>query len=88
MKRYHLLSNQCIKDKKNNLLLGHHLGDLYENFLIRLLRGSGLKGLTSLGEKSEYNRNGIVYLRPLIEPERLKGSIRILFFKIFLLLFK
>jgi tRNA(Ile)-lysidine synthase len=69
-KRYYLLSKQCIKDKTNNLLLGHHLGDLYENFLIRLLRGSGLKGLTSFGQKSEYNRNGVVLLRPLIGCEK------------------
>ena len=47
-KRYSLLTNQCKKDNIKNLLLGHHIDDLYENFLIRLLRGSGLKGLTSL----------------------------------------
>jgi tRNA(Ile)-lysidine synthase len=69
-KRYFLLSRQCIKDKTNNLLLGHHLDDLRENFLIRLLRGSGLKGLISFGEKTEYNRNGVIFLRPLINVEK------------------
>ena len=34
------------------LLLGHHLDDLFENFFIRMLRGSGLKGLVSLDEKT------------------------------------
>jgi tRNA(Ile)-lysidine synthase len=69
-KRYSLLTNQCKKDKINYLLLGHHIDDLYENFLIRLLRGSGLKGLTSFGGTSEYKKNGINILRPLINLEK------------------
>jgi len=64
-KRYSLLTN-----KINYLLLGHHIDDLYENFLIRLLRGSGLKGLTSFGKTSEYKKNGIKILRPLINLEK------------------
>ena len=43
---------------------------MYENFLIRLLRGSGLKGLTSFGKTSEYKKNGIKILRPLINLEK------------------
>jgi len=69
-KRYSLLTNQCKKNKVNYLLLGHHVDDLYENFLIRLHRGSGLKGLTSLGKTSEYKKNGIKILRPLINLEK------------------
>ena len=69
-KRYSLLTNQCKKDKIKYLLLGHHLDDLYESFLIRLLRGSGLKGLTSFGGTSEYKKNGIIILRPLIDIEK------------------
>ena len=69
-KRYSLLTNQCKKDNINNLLLGHHIDDLYENFLIRLLRGSGLKGLISFGNKSEYKINNINILRPLINLEK------------------
>jgi len=69
-KRYFLLTNQCKKNNINHLLLGHHIGDLYENFLIRLFRGSGLKGLTSFGEVSEYKKNGIKILRPLINLEK------------------
>ena len=69
-KRYSLLTNQCKKDNINNLLLGHHIDDLYENFLIRLLRGSGLKGLTSFGNKSEYKLNDINILRPLMNLEK------------------
>jgi tRNA(Ile)-lysidine synthase len=69
-KRYSLLTNQCKKDNIKNLLLGHHIDDLYENFLIRLLRGSGLKGLTSFGNKSEYKVNDINILRPLMNLEK------------------
>jgi tRNA(Ile)-lysidine synthase len=69
-KRYTLLTNQCKKDKIEHLLLGHHIDDLYENFLIRLIRGTGLKGLTSFGETSEYKKNKINILRPLINFEK------------------
>ena len=43
---------KCDKFKINNILLGHHQDDLFENFFIRMLRGSGLKGLISLDKKS------------------------------------
>ena len=44
-KRYEILFKRCDKSKIKNILLGHHQDDLLENFFIRLLRGSGLKGL-------------------------------------------
>jgi tRNA(Ile)-lysidine synthase len=69
-KRYSLLINQCKKDKIDCLLLGHHSDDLHENFLLRLLRGSGLKGLISFGKTSEYKLNGIKILRPLINSRK------------------
>ena len=46
-KRYRLLAVQAKKFKIKNILLGHHLDDLFENFFIRILRGSGLNGLIS-----------------------------------------
>ena len=51
-KRYELLFKRCKKLKIRNILLGHHQDDLFENFFIRLLRGSGLKGLVSLDKKN------------------------------------
>ena len=51
-KRYDLLFNRCDKLGIKSLLLGHHQDDLIENFFIRMLRGSGLKGLVSFDEKS------------------------------------
>ena len=44
-KRYELLFDKCNRLKIFDILLGHHQGDLFENFFIRMLRGSGLKGL-------------------------------------------
>ena len=63
-KRYELLFNACDKLKIKNILLGHHEDDLYENFFIRLLRGSGLKGLISLGLENKIGDKNLI--RPLI----------------------
>ena len=69
-KRYELLNKACVKKKINFLLLGHHADDLYENFLIRLTRGSGLKGLSSFGETTKEKENNIEIHRPLIKFEK------------------
>ena len=71
-KRYDLMFAQCDKYKINNLLIGHHQNDLFENFFIRMTRGSGLKGLVSLDKKNKIGKKNI--LRPLIDQkkERLK----------------
>ncbi len=45
--RYNLIFKECKKEKIDHIFLGHHKDDLFENFFIRLLRGSGLKGLIS-----------------------------------------
>ena len=66
-KRYALLANECKKNKIPFLLLGHHIDDLYENFLLRILRGSGLKGLVSMDKISESNFDNIKIIRPLID---------------------
>jgi tRNA(Ile)-lysidine synthase len=71
-KRYLLLVEECKKNKINNILLGHHLDDLFENFLIRILRGSGLNGLVSLNKTTKYKDNHIKVLRPLLDLEKKK----------------
>ena len=53
-KRYSLLTNECKKNNIKHLLLGHHLNDLFENFLIRMARGSGLNGLVSFNKRVKY----------------------------------
>ena len=63
-KRYELLFSKCKKYKINNLLLGHHLDDLYENFFIRIIRGSGLKGLSSLEKTNQISNINLI--RPLL----------------------
>ena len=67
-KRYSLLMDQAKKLNIKSILTGHHLDDLYENFFIRISRGSGLKGLISFGEKTQINKIDI--LRPLIYFEK------------------
>ena len=67
-KRFELLYIRCEKSKVKNILLGHHLDDLIENFFIRLDRGSGLKGLISLDVKSQYKDLNVV--RPLLNQKK------------------
>ena len=67
-KRYNILINQSKKHEINHILFGHHEDDVYENFFIRLLRGSGLKGIVSLDKKTSINKVNI--LRPLIQIEK------------------
>ncbi len=64
-KRYQLLTNKAKKLKINNILLGHHSDDLIENFFIRILRGSGLNGMVSFDQKSNYQNINLI--RPLLE---------------------
>ena len=64
-KRYELLFKKCDELKIRNVLLGHHQDDLFENFFIRMLRGSGLKGLVSLDKKSRIDNKNL--LRPLLD---------------------
>ena len=66
--RYKLLFKQCDKFKIKNILLGHHQDDLFENFFIRMLRGSGLKGLVSLDTKNTIGKKNL--LRPLLDQKK------------------
>jgi len=66
-KRYFLLANQCYKNNVKNILFAHHIDDLYENFFIRLLRGSGLHGLLSFNNIKTSKDENINILRPLIK---------------------
>ena len=67
--RYTLLSNYCIKNKVKYLITAHHGDDQIENFFIRLLRGSGLSGLSSMSEKVKYNKN-LKIIRPFLKFEK------------------
>jgi len=63
-KRYELLFSKCKKFKISYLITGHQLNDLVENFFIRMIRGSGLKGLVSL--EKEVTISSIKVIRPLL----------------------
>ncbi|MBL6664530.1 MAG: tRNA lysidine(34) synthetase TilS [Rickettsiales bacterium] len=66
--RYDLLHEFCQKKEIKYLFLGHHLGDVAENFLIRLFRGSGLDGLSTMAEISDFKDIKIV--RPLLDVKK------------------
>ena len=68
IKRYELIYTRCDKYKIKNILIGHHLDDLFENFFIRMLRGSGLKGLISLDKKNKIGNKNL--LRPLLDQKK------------------
>ena len=63
--RYSLLSNYCHKKKIKYLITAHHMDDQIENFFIRLLRGSGLAGLSSMSDSVNYNNN-LKIIRPFL----------------------
>ena len=63
--RYKLISDYCLKHKIDYIVTGHHQDDQIENFFIRLFRGSGLTGLSSMDECSNYNKN-LKIIRPLL----------------------
>ena len=64
--RYNILINYCKKNKVNILLTAHNLEDQVETFLIRLSRGSGLRGLSSMKPLSKINSQVNLY-RPLLD---------------------
>ena len=66
--RYKLMSDRCEKYKIQSMLVGHHQDDLIENFFIRMVRGSGLKGLVSLDRISKINNMNLH--RPLIDQRK------------------
>lgn len=73
--RYKLLTDWCRQNNIQILLTAHHLSDQAETFLMRLQRGSGLKGLCCMREISE--NNGIIIARPLLNtpPETMRNYL-------------
>jgi len=63
--RYKLFSEFCKKKKIKYILTGHHSDDQIETFLIRLSRGSGVQGLSSMMKVSKYNKD-VKIIRPLL----------------------
>jgi tRNA(Ile)-lysidine synthase len=63
--RYSLVSNFCKKKKIKYFVTAHHTDDQIENFFIRLFRGSGLTGLSSMTESVNYNSK-LKIIRPFL----------------------
>ncbi len=66
MIRYKLLAEYSINKKVQFILTGHHSDDQIETFLIRLSRGSGIQGLSSMNKISRFNKK-IKIFRPLLD---------------------
>ena len=64
--RYELLSNFCLKNKIKFILTAHHRDDQVETFLIRLSRGSGIQGLSSMDRVVKLNEKVSIF-RPLLD---------------------
>jgi tRNA(Ile)-lysidine synthase len=67
--RYKLLLNFCKKKKIKFILTGHHRDDQIETFLIRLSRGSGIQGLSSMKKISNLD-NKTKLIRPLLNQKK------------------
>ena len=64
--RYELLIEFCKKNKIKFLITAHHKDDQVETFLIRLSRGSGVEGLSSMSQITSL-KHGISLIRPFLE---------------------
>ena len=67
--RYKLLLSFCNKKNAKTILTAHNLEDQVETFFIRLARGSGLTGLSSMKTLSKLDKN-IRLLRPLLDTKK------------------
>jgi tRNA(Ile)-lysidine synthase len=67
--RYQLLLNFCKKYKIKFIMTGHHRDDQIETFLIRLSRGSGIQGLSSMSKTTSLSTRTKLY-RPLLNEKK------------------
>ncbi|MGA1864577.1 MAG: tRNA lysidine(34) synthetase TilS [bacterium] len=66
--RYEFFSAQARNLGVSKIALGHTADDQAETILMRLLRGSGLKGMAGISPVRR--RDGVCYIRPLIRCQR------------------
>ncbi len=67
--RYEILANYCKKNKINTIITAHNFEDQVETFLIRLSRGSGIKGLSGIKPLSKINNQSTLF-RPLLDVKK------------------
>lgn len=66
--RHEFFANLAKKYSLKKIVLGHNRDDQAETVLMRILRGSGLYGLTAIAAKR--NIQNLTFVRPLIETSR------------------
>lgn len=66
--RMDFLTKTAKKIKANKIALGHNLDDQAETVLMRLLRGTGLSGLSGIFLKRQIR--GMIFIRPLLKTPR------------------
>ena len=69
--RYNLLVSFCKKKKIKTILTAHNLEDQVETFFIRLSRGSGLHGLSSMKQTNKISGN-INLVRPFLDIKKIQ----------------
>ncbi len=69
--RYHLLNEECKNRKIKVILTAHHQDDQIETFLIRLSRGSGMQGLSSMSDTTNLNKQVKIF-RPFLQIKKLE----------------
>ena len=74
------MANYCLKNKIKYLVTAHHKDDQIENFFIRLFRGSGLTGLSSMAVDANYSSN-LKIVRPFLDLK--KSDLKYVTFKLF-----
>jgi tRNA(Ile)-lysidine synthase len=62
--RYELLFDCATRIGADHVMTAHHADDQAETILLRLLRGSGVSGLSGMASSSD--RNGLILARPLL----------------------
>jgi tRNA(Ile)-lysidine synthase len=67
--RYGIISDYCKKNKIRTFLTAHNLEDQVETFFIRLSRGSGLRGLSSMKQLSKFDKR-VNLFRPLLDVKK------------------
>jgi len=67
--RYEILTNYCKKNRIQTLITAHNLEDQVETFLMRLSRGSGLKGLSAMRTLSKISTK-VRLFRPLLDVKK------------------
>jgi len=66
--RYNFFVNLSVRHNIDRAMLGHTKDDQVETIIMRILRGTGIKGLC--GMKAENKIRGVNFIRPLLETEK------------------